>query len=156
MSEDLSTALAEQYPAIRKFANYLTGQQAVADDLAQQTITKLLEKNGSIKNQNLRALTARTARNTWIDWCRKKNAQPLHNLEELNCSYEVNGNNDLSERVRSALKKLSPLQRALFWERAVNERKYGEIAEDYGIPIGSVCSYLSRARKRLKKELGKE
>jgi len=54
------------------------------------------------------------------------------------------------EQLLEAIARLSPEQRTIVLLRCYGELSYGEIADRLGIPVGSVKSCLSRARKRLR------
>jgi len=56
---------------------------------------------------------------------------------------------ELAARVRAAIAKLPPEQRAVLALYATGEMTYGEIADALGIPIGTVMSRLYHARRRL-------
>jgi RNA polymerase sigma-70 factor, ECF subfamily len=56
-------------------------------------------------------------------------------------------------RLSEALDRLPPLYRSILVLRAVHELHYEEIAETLGIPVGTVMSRLSRARRALKELL---
>lgn len=49
--------------------------------------------------------------------------------------------------------RLSPIYRSILILRAVHELHYEEIAETLGVPIGTVMSRLSRARRALRELL---
>ena len=52
-----------------------------------------------------------------------------------------------------ALNKLSPERRDVFIAAAIDGKSYQEVADEFGIKIGTVMSRLNRARTQLKKEL---
>ncbi len=60
----------------------------------------------------------------------------------------------LAAAVEKAVEHLSPGLRAVFVLRVDQELSYSEIAESLGIAIGTVMSRLSRARQRIREELG--
>ena len=63
---------------------------------------------------------------------------------------------DLSALVRHEMNHLSPMFRAVLSLYHLNECSYTEIAEITGWPVGTVKSYLYRARQDLKKRLEKK
>jgi RNA polymerase sigma-70 factor (ECF subfamily) len=56
-------------------------------------------------------------------------------------------------RLAAAIDRLPPLHRTILVLRAVHELRYEEIAETLGVPVGTVMSRLSRARRALKELL---
>lgn len=58
-----------------------------------------------------------------------------------------------AERLRQAIDKLPPEQRAVFALYASGDVTYGQIAEIVGVPIGTVMSRLHHARRRLREML---
>jgi RNA polymerase sigma factor (sigma-70 family) len=61
-----------------------------------------------------------------------------------------------SSRVTAAIQQLPPLFREVLILRAFEEMSYGEISQIANIPIGTVMSRLSRARRLLRTALGAE
>jgi RNA polymerase sigma-70 factor (ECF subfamily) len=55
-----------------------------------------------------------------------------------------------NRRLAEAMDRLPPLYRSILVLRAVHELHYDEIAETLGIPVGTVMSRLSRARRVLR------
>ncbi len=60
---------------------------------------------------------------------------------------------ETSDEVVAALDELTPTQRRAFLLRGAHERSYREIAEELGIPVGTVMSHLARARRKLRERL---
>jgi RNA polymerase sigma-70 factor (ECF subfamily) len=58
------------------------------------------------------------------------------------------------DALAAAVWELRPLERSSLLLHAIGEFKYREIAEILELPIGTVMSHLSRARKRLRERLG--
>ena len=57
------------------------------------------------------------------------------------------------QEIMEALNKLSPERRDVFIAAAIDGKSYQEVADEFGIKIGTVMSRLNRARTQLKKEL---
>jgi len=62
--------------------------------------------------------------------------------------------NQTRRKVHQAIAKLPPKLRQVLVLRVYEDWPYAQIAEVFEIPIGTVMSRLSRARKALKEELG--
>lgn len=67
--------------------------------------------------------------------------------------YERVDQQDAVELVAQAMDRLDEAKRAILVLRAYEELSYEEIAEELGVPVGTVMSRLNRARQALKKEL---
>jgi RNA polymerase sigma-70 factor (ECF subfamily) len=61
--------------------------------------------------------------------------------------------NDEAERVRQALEALPDRYRLVLELYYVSGLRYREIAVALGIPIGTVKTFLSRAKRQLREEL---
>jgi RNA polymerase sigma-70 factor (ECF subfamily) len=62
---------------------------------------------------------------------------------------------DLAEAVDEALDRLRPEYREVIVLRAQEDRSYEEIADITGLPLGTVKTYIHRARKELAATLGR-
>jgi RNA polymerase sigma-70 factor (ECF subfamily) len=62
-------------------------------------------------------------------------------------------NNALDETLLSAVKTLSENERSVLLLRAIGDLKYAEIAEALDMPLGTVMSHLTRARKQMREAI---
>ena len=67
--------------------------------------------------------------------------------------YDSNFTEEISDELVDALQALHPGYRDCFLMRVFEGRSYKEIAEKLNIPVGTVMTNLSRARKKLKAHL---
>jgi RNA polymerase sigma-70 factor (ECF subfamily) len=96
-------------------------------------------------------------RNTFLTWCRQKWRETTIVLfDERNhcCNQATNAETKMVNEVdfgalRNCIKLLPLGFRELIVMREMEEMSYREIAGIAGLPIGTVMSRLSRARKRL-------
>jgi RNA polymerase sigma-70 factor (ECF subfamily) len=145
---------------IYRFARSLLGNQADAEDAAQEVLLRLWNHLPKMYPFNLRAWLLRTTRCYCLDQIRRRNnrAAPVLVDEEMladqpdelavNPSAAADSSLRL-EQVRRLLLKLPENLRSVFLLYEVNGLRYREIAEVLGIPINSVKVYLLRARERL-------
>jgi len=166
--EELAMPLFDQ---LYNFAHWLTRNRDEAEDLVQETYAKALKGFSSFRlGTNFRAWMYRILRNTFLTSRTGLKATitvPLDAEEdepELALARET-PETILIERsnwqlVRSAIEQLPVHFREILLLCEVEEMSYQEIAETLSIPIGTVMSRLSRARKtlggRLRQELQKE
>ena len=123
----------------------------------QDTLHKALCCAHQLKDeQALDAWIFRILVNVWRDYCRaQKELVTLDNVEladtqtpEEQCSQSV-----LVVRVRNCVAQLSREHREIISLVDLEQMSYKDVADILEIPIGTVMSRLSRARKQLKQNL---
>ena len=151
------------FDPLYNFAHWLTRNRDQAEDLVQETYLKALKGFSSFQlGTNFRAWMYRILRNTFLTSCAGLKATttlPLDNAEddegpelavELVTPETIlidRSNADLIER---EIDELPVHFREVLLLCEVEEMSYQEIAETLSVPIGTVMSRLSRARKRLR------
>jgi RNA polymerase sigma-70 factor, ECF subfamily len=142
------------------FARWLSGDPDEARDLVQETFVKALRALGSFEEgTNFRAWMFRILRNTFLT-SRTGLARRLTEQEDeagLDEAVVAPDNPELAvirradtEMVQQAIAKLAPAFREVLLLADIEEMKYQEVAEALGVPIGTVMSRLSRARKQVR------
>ena len=156
--EELAMPLFDQ---LYNFAHWLTQNREEAEDLVQESYAKALKGFSSFQlGTNFRAWMYRILRNTFLTsrtGLRAAATVPLDSEEdgpELAVEKE-NPESILmrlsdSQLVQSAIDDLPVHYREILLLCEVEEMSYQEIAETLSIPIGTVMSRLSRARKALR------
>jgi RNA polymerase sigma-70 factor (ECF subfamily) len=159
--EELAMPLFEQ---LYNFARWLAQDTAEAEDLVQETYAKALRGFSSFQlGTNFRAWMYRILRNSFLSSRtglkttiaiegedEEKLLPPETNTPE---SFLI-GQED-REAVQQALAELSVPFREILLLCEVEEMSYQEISETLMIPIGTVMSRLSRARRNLRDLLRK-
>ena len=160
--EELAMPLFDQ---LYNFARWMTQDTAEAEDLVQETYAKALRGFSSFKlGTNFRAWMYRILRNSF-----------LSSRTGLRTMVVLDGENDDAllpaqrttpeslmleqadrETVQQALADLPVPFREILLLCEVEEMSYQEIAETLAIPVGTVMSRLSRARKSLRELLAKK
>jgi RNA polymerase sigma-70 factor (ECF subfamily) len=144
------------------FAHWLTGNREEAEDLVQETYAKALKGFSSfVLGTNFRAWTYRILRNTFLTSRTGLTATVSFDDENNEIPEPATGDNPESlllarmdsEQIRLALEQLAVSQREIILLCDVEELSYKEIAEALGVPIGTVMSRLSRARRSLRELL---
>ena len=131
-----------------------------AEDATQEVIVKLWqmdpEKRESFKSMEAYSITM--AKNYCIDRLKSKQAQNLSLNEEIYVSKEqrsllreIEGVNEM-EWVSQLINGLPERDRMIVQLREVEQYDYEEIGEILDLPPATVRVYLSRIRKKLKKE----
>jgi RNA polymerase sigma-70 factor (ECF subfamily) len=159
--EELAMPLFDQ---LCNFAYWLTRNQEDAEDLVQETYIKGLKGFSSFQlGTNFRAWMYRILRNTFLTSRTGSKAtmtvplDPEENGPDLAVERET-PETILIERsnwqlVQSAIDELPVRFREILLLCEVEQMSYQEIAETLSVPIGTVMSRLSRARKALDERL---
>ena len=153
--EDLALPLFDQ---LYNFAHWLAQDRAEAEDLVQETYLKALRGFGSFQaGTNFRAWMFRILRNSFLT--SKAGLKTMVAFDE-----EEHPGEALSpptpetvvlaqanrEMLQQALEQLPVRFREILLLCEVEEMSYQEISETLAIPVGTVMSRLSRARKAMR------
>jgi len=153
------------FDQLYNFAHWLTKNGADAEDLVQETYVKALKGFSSFQlGTNFRAWMYRILRNTFLT-----SRTGLKQTSTLSTDPEetkpiVPVDHDTPESIlidrsnqgllQHAIEELPVHQREILLLSEMEEMSYQEISETLDIPIGTVMSRLSRARKALRSSLG--
>jgi RNA polymerase sigma-70 factor, ECF subfamily len=158
--EELAMPLFDQ---LYNFACWLTQDRTEAEDLVQETYVKALRGFSSFQSgTNFRAWIYRILRNTFLTSRSGLKATAMipldaEDADELPAGPEtpetVLISNSEQQLVQGALDTLPVHFREILLLCETEEMSYQEISETLSIPIGTVMSRLSRARKALRKIL---
>jgi RNA polymerase sigma-70 factor (ECF subfamily) len=148
---------------------YLTGNQADAQDLAQEVFVRAYTKLRSFRQEaDLGTWLHRIAMNLWSNMQRRQKFPNLLSLDDpvqtgegeftrSVASDDPEGDpegafeaTELQESVRKALRSLSEEYRIVLVLREIEGYSYGEIARITGCSLGTVKSRMSRARQALR------
>ena len=164
-AESFETLAMPLFISLYNFAHWLTHNREEAEDLVQEAYLKALKGFASFQQgTNFRAWMYRIVRNTFLtsrSGLGVKMTLPLDREEDA-----VARPSDTPEAVllaradqqmlQSALERLPVQFREAILLCDVEEMSYQEIAEIIGIPIGTVMSRLSRARKSMRELLAEK
>ena len=133
---------------------------ALAEDLVQDTCLRALEKSSQLdKFDKLRPWLLRIMANLHSDhFRRERNTVELDDCtpplrSAVPCPVEAAEHHATVVMVHRAIASLGDDQRKVVTLVDVGGFSYAEVAEALDIPIGTVMSRLSRARKRLRRQL---
>jgi len=159
--ENLALPLFDQ---LYNFAHWLTQDRAEAEDLVQETYAKALRGFATFQpGTNFRAWIFRILRNSFLT-TRAGLKSTVGFDEELHTeaatTHDASAEDILVEQsnreiVQQVLEELPVPFREILLLYEVEQMSYQETAETLGVPIGTVMSRLSRARKALRAELVK-
>jgi RNA polymerase sigma-70 factor, ECF subfamily len=151
-------------PSLLRHALWLTRNEAEAEDLAQETLSKSLRAFDTFTpGTNFKAWIFRILRNTFLT---SRTAIAATRTTFLDDSEEIETTTttdptpedtliqlDNAATVQQALAQLPPPLRDCLLLCDVEELKYKEIAGILDLPIGTVMSRISRARAALRAQL---
>lgn len=152
------------FASLYNLAHWLAQNQPEAEDLVQETFLKALKGFDSFQQgSNFRAWMYRILRNTFLTSrtglsARMTVALDLDQDSTLPAASETPESMLFAQadqqRVRDALDRLPVPFREVILLCDMEEMSYQEIAESIGVPIGTVMSRLSRARKLMREFIG--
>jgi RNA polymerase sigma-70 factor (ECF subfamily) len=145
----------------------------LAEDLAQDTFVKVLNHIDRYRPEfKLSSWLFKIANNVAIDHLRKRQlptismdgsphaatadaieATTLQIADNQESALEEMESRELGSAIESAIANLRPEYRACIMLRHVEDRSYEEIAATLDLPLGTVKTYIHRARHELRKAL---
>jgi RNA polymerase sigma-70 factor, ECF subfamily len=147
-------ALVPEMKKLRGFAMRLTKNPANAEDLVQATLLRALEKREYfLEGTSLFSWTSKIMFNLFASTYRRNKKfgteyDPEYYIERGSVKPAQESSVDLSI-VRDAMKRLKPDMRNILIAICIKGLRYDEVSEMLQIPVGTVRSRLSRARKQL-------
>lgn len=155
-------------------ARWLLRNEHDAQDVVQDAYLRAFRFFDGFRGEDARPWLMRIVRNACYSWMSAQGREPMQvELDEERdrdvADAELSSTDDNPEillmkklergRVDAAIEQLPPVFREAFILREQEEMSYEEIAQITGIPMGTVMSRLSRARRLLRAALtdgGKE
>lgn len=156
-SRSFRKRLEDQRPRLYRMALAWSGDPMLADDLAQEALTKALQKSQQLRDpEKLHCWLYSILNNCWREHLRRLRPEGEIDEETLVCDRcpETQSSADqIVNRVRSAIARLPLGQRKVVTLVDLEGFAYAEVANILGVPIGTVMSRLCRARRALQAEL---
>ena len=145
--------LYESYaPEVYRFAYWLAGNAAEAEDITSETFIRAWINFASIRTETLRAYLLQIARNIYLEWRRKQRFQidledsypdPQPGPDQLAEDYAE------MEMVQRVLQAMPEIDRAAFILRVQHELPYAEIARVLQLSVAAAKVKVHRTRKKL-------
>jgi len=151
--------------AAYNLARWLAGNDHDAQDVAQEACLRAFKFFGGFRGDNARAWLLTIVRHTFYNWLLKNRpAEAVGGLDDEALAVEdvsvnaeaVNLRVADAAAVRRAIDALPVEFREIVVLREMEGFSYKEIADLSAVPVGTVMSRLSRARKQLHKLLAGE
>ena len=162
MTQQFEQVAVTHLDAAYNLARWLVRSPADADDVVQEAYLRALRFFDGFRGGDSRAWMLKIVRNTCYSWVRKNRPAELadefdetkHSNESATQGIEAALVSRVeSDRVRAALEALPLAFREVLVLREIEELSYKEICDVTGMPMGTVMSSLSRARRRLREQL---
>jgi len=141
---------------VHRFALYLCGERAAAEDITSETFVRAWNASGPIRAATAKAYLFTIARNCYLEGLRRAGAQAGRHAEldenvpdpSARPDAAAAGRSELN-RVMAALGELPEIDRTVLLLRAQEEWSYEEIAQATGLTLAAVKVKIHRARLRL-------
>ncbi len=150
--------VGEHYGSLYRFAYRLCGCATDAEDLTQDTFCKAQANWAQLKDRSKsRSWLFQILRNEYLQRVRGESRNKLHGLENAdsipmptaNSAFDIS-----SEELQAALNVLPEGFRTPIILYYFDDFSYRDIAEQLGLPLGTVMSRLSRGKVFLREQLG--
>ena len=156
MTALFGSTLAEALPRLRRYALALAGDAFTAEDLLQDCMERAWRSRAAITDERaifpwLRAIL----HNANIDRVRLRGRRPneSENLDAISETHTTAAAGDgavQSMDVVRAMNRLSAEHRQVLLLVGLEGFSYREVADEIGVPTGTVMSRVARARERLR------
>jgi RNA polymerase sigma-70 factor (ECF subfamily) len=162
MSLQFEQVVLPHIDAAYNLARWLVRSPADADDVVQEAYLRALRFFDGFRGGDSRSWILKIVRNTSYSWVRKNRPAELADEFDETIHSDENATHNAeaalvsraeSDRVRNALESLPVAFREVLVLREIEELSYKEISDITGMPMGTVMSSLSRARRRLREQI---
>lgn len=150
--------LESHYPLIYSVVRGVAGQHGETDDIVQEVFIKIFRALGDFRGDSrLSTWIYRIARNEALNAIDRRRPQviPIEDCADLpdaGESPETSHRRRIGrERLERLLERLDEKQRVAIELRYIGDKSYEEIAEIMDIPLGTVKTYIYRAKLSLKR-----
>lgn len=152
--------LVSQMGPLKKFALKLTHNSSDAEDLVQSTILRAMEKKHLFQEgTDLFRWMSKVMFNIFVSGHRRKTKfETQYDPDSYVQKQSVEATQEIQvnfRQVQDAMNKISDDHQKILIMVCVKGMQYSEVADDLGIPVGTVRSRLSRAREALQVVLDK-
>ncbi len=159
------THVEPELAVMLRVARTLTGNQADAEDLVQETVIRAFNALDRFDGAHPRAWLLTILRHTNMnmrrrqrpdlvgDWAGVRGTRPAFGARVVPSAEDTVVDTILSEDLEAAVSSLDARFRTVLLLVDVDRLTYAEAADVLGVPIGTIMSRLSRARNRVRLHL---
>jgi len=166
--ESLNILVGRYINLIYSFTYRYVGNEEEAEDITQDVFVKAWNNIKKFdQEKSFKTWIFSIAKNTALDWLKKKKAIPFSNFENeegentlaetladpASLPPELFEKAEIEKELNSALEKLPPKHRMVLFLRYNNDFNFREISESLGEPLDTIKSQHRRALIKLKKFL---
>ena len=160
--ESLRQALADAFPAVRRYVFVLCGQWDQAEEVAAEAMLKAWRGRAGFDGRaDARTWIFTIARNQWLDCLRQQRRRPRMQTMDESLQLPVSGppppasagHAELAEAVRAAVARLPGEQAEVLALRESRGLTFAQIAALLGIPVATAKSRARYALLKLAEEL---
>lgn len=149
---DFSSLYQKYAQDVLRFAYFLSGNQADAEDITSEAFVRAWNAAGKIRQSTVKAYLLVIARNCYLQGLRRKRRQSPLEQDVADprqaTHHSVEQRAELAYVVRD-LRRLPEVDRIALLLSAVEEFSYEQIAETLGLSLGAVKTKIHRARLKL-------
>lgn len=150
-ASDLEAAFAAPMPWLHRRLTLMVGDPFEAQDLAQEAFVRAVARWPIGSHDDVRRWLATVGTRLAIDELRRRRRWGFLQLHEADSGWAMATDPDLWK----AISELEPTVRAALLLTTLDGYTQEEVAETLGVARGTVASWLSRARDRLKPMIGR-
>ncbi|WP_421384849.1 sigma-70 family RNA polymerase sigma factor [Bacillus salacetis] len=147
---DAGNQLLEIYPKLKSYCCNLTKNKWDGEDLAQETMLKVLNSYKVSERKLDTGLFYTIARNHWVDIVRKRSRETIVDGFPSESSQKDSSALEVSHQIEKLLKNFTLQQTVIFLLKDVFHYSNREISDAVSLTEGAVKASLFRMRTRLK------
>jgi len=164
-STNFDRTILPHLDAAYNLARWLIGNERDAEDVTQEACLRAFKFFGGFRGGDARAWLLTIVRRSAWNWLQsnRRHEEAVEFDEELHGGEDPSTNPELAlaragdvETVRQAIAALPAVFREVIVLRELEGCAYKEIADIAGVPIGTVMSRLTRARRQLQTALSNQ
>ncbi len=148
----------EHYEFVRNYLFYLSSDMNVAEDLVQDVFMKIWEVRQNVKNETVKPLLFRIARNLYYNSHKRKAldmrfvSSTVFENENESPEYLLEMK-EFDQKLQKAISDLPEHCRIVFLMSRIDDLKYHEIAERLNVSVKAVEKQVSKALKILRQNI---
>ncbi|MFS8111832.1 RNA polymerase sigma factor [Rhizobium jaguaris] len=150
-SDSFEAEVLALLPSLRRYSRSLTRSDADGEDLLHDCVEKVLARRSQWRGLNLRGWVLTIMTNLYRNGRRQQGGRHFVDLDDSIDLPAAEANSDPLERsqLEAALNSLGEDYRAVLMLVVVEGYSYQDVATTLDIPVGTVMSRLSRARRKM-------
>jgi RNA polymerase sigma-70 factor, ECF subfamily len=149
---DFEALYARYCRDVHRFALYLCGNSAEADDIAAETFARAWSGSGEVRAVSAKAYLFTIARNYYLEGLRHRMWESPLNVDMPDSNRDLHADAESRielERVLAALRQFPEIDRTVLLLRVQEGMPYREIADTVCLSLAAVKVKIHRARLRL-------